>query len=55
MNIDIRRELLERDMKQWKLAEKIGISESKLSKMLRRKLTEEERQSILKAIEELSN
>ena len=51
-NLEIREALWKRNMKQWELAEKLGVSESVLCRKLRNELSEEERDKILKVIKE---
>jgi predicted XRE-type DNA-binding protein len=41
-------------IKQWQLAEAMGISETHLSRKLRKELPQEEKQNILDIIERLS-
>lgn len=49
-NLEIRRALLEAGVKQWQVAEKLGISESSFSKLLRKELTDEKKNEVLNAI-----
>lgn len=49
-NLDIRQALLEANLKQWRVAESLGISESQFSKMLRRELPEDKKNQVLEAI-----
>lgn len=51
-NIRIRFALIQHNMKQWELAEKMGLSEPSLSRMLRRELPEEEQDRIVELIEQ---
>lgn len=53
-NIDIRKKLKEVNIKQWELADKLIISEMSLVRKLRYELSEEEKQKIFSAIEELA-
>lgn len=53
-NLDIRQELLRANVKQWKVAESLGISESQFSKMLRREVPDEKKEKILETIRVLS-
>ncbi len=51
-NKKIRIALIENDMKQWNLANVLGVSESTLSQMLRKELPIEKQNEIIKRIEE---
>lgn len=51
-NLEIRQALLKTGTKQWRIAEKLGISESSFSKLLRKELSEEKKREILNAIED---
>lgn len=53
-NTDIRQELLIANLKQWKVAERMGMSESTFSRMLRHELPQEKKNRIRLAISELS-
>ena len=53
-NIDIRQALLKTDIKQWKVAELLRVSESQFSRMLRRELPEEKKMEIMAIIDELA-
>lgn len=52
-NIDIRTAIMQSGKKQWEIANKLGIQDSSLSRLLRAELTPEKKSEILKAIEEL--
>ena len=49
-NYEIRVELMKRGMKQYELAELLGIADSALSRKLRKELPVEEKQRILEII-----
>ncbi len=49
-NYEIRVELMKRGMKQYELAELLGIADSALSRKLRKELPDEEKQRILEII-----
>ena len=53
-NIDIRQALPKTDIKQWKVAELLRVSESQFSRMLRRELPEEKKMEIMAIIDELA-
>lgn len=53
-NWDIRQNLLLSGVRQWKVAEEMGISESMLSKMLRRELPRDKKEKIGLIIEKLT-
>ena len=50
----IRCALINSGVKQYQLADKLGIAEATLSRKLRKELPKEEKQKILAAIEELA-
>ena len=52
-NIDIRQEIKKSRFKHYEVAKKLGISETYFCKKLRYELTKEEKDEILRAIEEL--
>ena len=52
-NFEIRMKLFENGLKYWQLADKLGISEMTLSRKLRHEMTEEEKNTILEAIQAL--
>ena len=43
-----------KDVKHWKIAEKLGINDGNFSRLLRYELKEEKKQEILKIIDELA-
>ncbi len=49
-NMEIRIEMTRHGLKQWQVANLLGVSESVFSRMLRKELSEEEKERILKAI-----
>ena len=51
-NARIRVAMTLQNMKQWELAEKMGISEASVSRLLRHELPEAEQNRIIKLIEE---
>ena len=53
-NFEIRQALLITGIKQWKLAERLGVSESSLSKKLRKELTPNEKEYIVNEISKLA-
>ena len=52
-NETIKREIRYAGVRQWEVAEKIGIGEDRFSKMLRRELTKEQAARVYAAIEEI--
>lgn len=52
-NTDIRAEVKQAGLKLWEVAEKIGITDSGMSVMLRHELTDEKKSIIRSAIKEL--
>ncbi len=52
-NKDIRDALAARNMAQWQLADKLGIREEALSKMLRYELPDDEKARMLSAINQI--
>jgi DNA-binding Xre family transcriptional regulator len=50
-NKQIRKAMIENDIRQWELAEKLGIADSSLSRKFRQELFEEEKNRILAIIE----
>lgn len=54
-NEEIRRALGANGLKQWQIAQALGIREETLSKKLRRELKPEEREKILSVIKALAN
>ncbi len=53
-NADIRTAIRERDLCQYQVAEKIGVSEFTFIRWMRNELSDERKQRILAAIKELS-
>lgn len=53
-NQDIRNLILSERLRNWEVAEVVGISDSRFSVWLRTPLNEERKQKILKAIDELT-
>ena len=53
-NLDIREKLKEANIKQWELADQLGIAEMTLVRKLRYELTEEEKQKVFLIIKELA-
>ena len=53
-NLDIRELLKENRVRQWQVADKLGIAEMTLVRKLRYELTAEEKQKIFTIIEELA-
>lgn len=53
-NLDIRELLKEKRVRQWQVADKLGIAEMTLVRKLRYELTAEEKQNIFTIIEELA-
>lgn len=51
-NQEVREALHNKDMKQWELADMLGISEFTLTRWLRKELTEDKKELLLKAINE---
>lgn len=54
-NIDIRMKAMESGVSLWRIASRLGLSESTFSRRLRREMSEDERQQIYAAINELSS
>lgn len=52
-NEDIRRAMGARGIKQWRVAEALKMDEGNFSRKLRKELPEEEKEQLLKLIEEL--
>ena len=52
-NLDIRTKAIEAGVKLWQVAEKLGISDSSLSRKLRKELSDEEKAKIKDIIAEL--
>ena len=53
MNEDIKNIAKENNMRLWRVAEKLGVSDSNFSRMLRYKLSKEDKDRILAVIKEL--
>ena len=53
-NVEIRSAYMLAGIKQWQLADAMGISETHLSRKLRKELPQEEKQTILEIIDRLS-
>lgn len=51
-NQEVREALQNKGMKQWELAELLGVSEFTLTRWLRKELTEDKKKQLLKAINE---
>lgn len=51
-NQEVREALHNKGMKQWELADMLGISEFTLTRWLRKELTEDKKELLLKAINE---
>ena len=50
-NVEVRAAMQENGLFQWEVAERIGVSDSTLSRMLRHELPPEEKAAIIRAIE----
>ena len=50
MNLDIKAQFVLSGVKQWQVVQALGVGESTLTRMLRRKLTDEEKTRILAAV-----
>ena len=53
-NMDIRQLILDKGIRFWEVAEKMGIADGTLSKKLRRELSPEEKRIIRDIIEEIA-
>ena len=51
-NQEVREALQNKGMKQWQLADLLGVSEFTLTRWLRKELTEDKKELLLKAINE---
>lgn len=51
-NQEVREALQNKGMKQWELADLLGVSEFTLTRWLRKELTEDKKELLLKAINE---
>lgn len=54
MNEDIKNIAKENNIRLWRVAERLGVSDSNFSRMLRYKLSKEDRKKILEIIKELT-
>ena len=52
-NIEIRTAYMQAGIKQWQLAEALGVSETHFSRKLREELPQEEKEKILEAIKRI--
>lgn len=52
-NVEIRNAILDSDLKFWQVAEKLNINDGNFSRLLRKELTKDKKEEILKIIEEL--
>lgn len=52
-NKEIKIAMLEKGLKQWKVAEALGVSESAFCRKMRKELPNDEKEKILAVIEEL--
>lgn len=52
-NLDIRKQMKENNIRQWQVAEQMGISEFTLSRKLRKELPQEQKDQLLEAVEKL--
>lgn len=53
-NVEIRSAYMQAGIKQWQLAEALGISETHFSRKLRKELPQEEKEKILATIDRLT-
>ena len=53
-NLGIRAYARQRDVRLWEVAEQIGTTDFKLSRALRHELSDEEKKSLIRAIDEIS-
>lgn len=53
-NIEVRAAWMRAGIKQWKVAEAMGISETHFSRKLRKELPQEEKEKILQIIDQLA-
>ena len=53
-NVEIRSAYMQAGIKQWQLAEALGISETHFSRKLRKELPQEEKEKVLAVIEKLA-
>lgn len=54
MNEDIKNIAKENNIRLWRVAERLGVSDSNFSRMLRYKLSKEDKEKILDVIKELT-
>lgn len=52
-NVSIRNAILSNNFKFWQIAEKLNINDGNFSRLLRKELTEDKKDEILKIIKEL--
>jgi predicted XRE-type DNA-binding protein len=52
-NIDVRQAIKQAGLKQWIIADRIGVSEATFTRKLRQELPDKEKQAIYKAIKEV--
>lgn len=52
-NVSIRNAILSNNIKFWQIAEKLNINDGNFSRLLRKELTEDKKDEILKIIKEL--
>ena len=52
-NLEIRQAIINKRLKHWEVAKALGIHETTLSRWLRHELTEDKKQIILKAIQDI--
>ena len=53
INLEIKDEIIKSRVKMWEIAEKMGITDSSLSRKFRKELSDHEKQKIRAAIEDL--
>lgn len=53
-NVEIRSAYMSAGVKQWQLAETLGISETHFSRKLRKELPQEEKEKILEVIDQMA-
>ncbi len=54
-NLEIRTQMRKADVRQWEVADCMGISEFTLTRWLRKELSQEQKAAISKAIQEAAN
>ena len=52
-NLDIRNAIFSNNIKKWQIAEKLGMTDSNFSRLLRKELSQEQKERILSIIEKL--